>query len=70
LVTANVPDFNHHKGAKTLRTPSISKLFLSLWLRVFVVFSRATLVVTISDWIAVLYQSKSGAWLAGASFCK
>ncbi len=48
-VTTNVPDFNHHKGAKTRRTPSISKLFLffvPLWLRVFVVSSRATLVVT------------------------
>jgi hypothetical protein len=28
FVTTNVPDFNHHKGAKTLRTPRISKLFL------------------------------------------
>jgi len=49
MVTTNVPDFNHHKGAKTLRTPRISKLFLffaSLWLRVFVVSSLATLVVT------------------------
>jgi hypothetical protein len=50
FVTTNVPDFNHHKGTKTLRTPSISKLFLffvPLWLRVFVVSSRTTLVVTI-----------------------
>jgi hypothetical protein len=49
IVTTNVPDFNHHKGAKTLRTPRISKLFLffvPLWLRVFVVSSQATLVVT------------------------
>jgi len=28
FVTTNVPDFNHHKGTKTLRTPRISKLFL------------------------------------------
>jgi len=47
-VTTNVPDFNHHKGTKTLRTPSISNLFLSLWLRVLVVSSRATLVVTMN----------------------
>jgi hypothetical protein len=48
-VTTNVLDLNHHKGTKTLRTPSISKLFLffvPLWLRVFVVSGRATLVVT------------------------
>jgi len=50
FVTANVPDFNHHKGTKTLRTPRISKLFLffvPLWLCILVVSSRATLVVII-----------------------
>jgi len=61
-VTTNVPDFNHHKGTKTLRTPRISKLFLffvPLWLRVFVVSSRATLVVTLSNELRSCHSNKT-----------